>query len=369
MTLSIVHLLSSFGVGGQERVALDLATRQKAAGCRVATIALADGALRTAFDEAQIPTEVVEKRRGIDVTLPLRLARALRAFDADILHTHNPQPLIWGAPAARLVGAALVHTKHGANPGSERQLQLRRAAARLVDAYVAVSAVTADVARKNREVSEEKLWTIPNGIDLDRFARPPEEPAEVRRSLAVPEGAVLAITVGRLAPEKNQALMLRAIAPLLHEGAQLLLVGDGGERAALEAQRINLGPVGRYVHLLGIRNDTPRLLAASDVFLLSSRTEGLPLVIPEAMAARLPVISTSVGGIPSVILEGETGYLVPDGDEAALRACIVKLLDDPALRINLGARGHAIAHERYGLDRVVREYLAAYRYVSRRRGR
>lgn len=369
MTLSVVHLLSSFGVGGQERVALDLATQQKAAGCRVATIALAGGALRSAFDDAQIPTEVVEKRPGIDVTLPLRLARALRAFDADILHTHNPQPLIWGAPAARLVDAALVHTKHGANPGSSRQLAMRRAAARLADAYVAVSAVTAEVARRNHEVAEERLWTIPNGIDLTRFDRPAGERAEVRRELEIPDAAIVAITVARLAPEKNQALMVSAIAPLLSERVHLLLVGDGSERGALEAQRANLGAANRSVHLLGVRNDAPRLLAASDLFLLSSNTEGLPLVIPEAMAARLPVIATSVGGIPAVILEGETGYLVPAGDETALRSRIVKLVDDRALRINLGARGHAVAHERYGLERVVRDYLAVYRYVTRRRGR
>ncbi len=371
MTISVVHLLSSFGVGGQERVALDLATRQKGAGCRVAAVALADGPLRRLFEDALIPTEVVEKRHGVDLTLPLRLARVLRGFETDVVHTHNPQPLIWGAPAARLIDAALVHTKHGANPSSERQLQLRRAAARLADAYVAVSAVTAEVARQKREVAESKLWTIPNGIDLDRFTRPPDERSVVRAALGIAPDAVVAITVARLAPEKNQTLMIAAMAPLLAPKAQLVLVGDGSERAKLEQQRQALGERARFVHLLGVRNDTPSLLAASDLFLLSSTTEGLPLVIPEAMAARLPVVSTNVGGISTVIVEGESGYLVPPGDEAALRQRIVKLLDDRALRERLGERGHDLAMQRYGLERVVREYLAVYRYVlrGRRRGR
>ncbi len=367
MTISIVHLLSSFGIGGQERVALDLATRQKAAGCRVAAVGLADGALRRAFEDALISTDVIEKRPGIDVTLPLRLARALRGFESDVVHTHNPQALIWGAPAARLADAALVHTKHGANPSSARQLQLRRAAARFTDAYVAVSTVTAEVARQKREVAESKLWTIPNGIDLDRFTRPPGERAAVRQELGLPDDAVVAITVARLSPEKNQRLMLAAMAPVLSARAQLVIVGDGSERAALEQQRAGLGARARFVHLLGMRDDAPRLLAACDLFLLSSASEGLPLVIPEAMAARLPVVSTDVGGINTVVVEGETGYLVRAGDEGALRERIVKLLDDPALRRRLGARGHELAHQRYGLDRVVKEYLAIYRYVLRGR--
>lgn len=360
-------MLSSFGVGGQERVALDLATEQKRAGSRVAAIALADGGIRREFDDAQIPTEVIEKRRGIDLMLPLRLARALRGYDVDVVHTHNPQALIWGAPAARIIDAALVHTKHGANPSTERQLRLRRAAARLADAYVAVSSTTAEVARQKREVPESKLWTIPNGIDLSRFLRPPGEAAAVRRELAIPPTAAVVITVARLAPEKNQVLLIRAFAPLASAARQLVIVGDGSERAALEAERSRLGPSARYVHLLGVRNDAPRLLGAADLFVLSSSTEGLPLVIPEAMAAHLPVVSTAVGGIPGVLTEGETGLLTPSGDEVALRAAMVKLLDDPERRRKMGDAAARTARERYGLERVVKEYLAVYRYVLRSR--
>ena len=151
---SIVHVLSSYGVGGQERVALDLAIGQLARGHRVAVISLApapDGAMADEFREAGVTVDRVVKRGGLDATLVPRLALAFRRHRADIVHTHNPLALIYGAPAARLVGARVIHTKHGKNPGTRGLYALRRAAARLVHAFVAVSETTAEQARQQRD--------------------------------------------------------------------------------------------------------------------------------------------------------------------------------------------------------------------------
>src|SRR5687767_5545818 len=118
--MSIVHVLSSYGVGGQERVALDLAIGQKARGHRVGVISLApepDGAMAKEFADAGIEVDRVPKRGGLDPSLVPRLARVLRKWRAEVVHTHNPLPLIYGAPAARLAGARAIHTKHGVNPG------------------------------------------------------------------------------------------------------------------------------------------------------------------------------------------------------------------------------------------------------------
>jgi glycosyltransferase involved in cell wall biosynthesis len=172
---SIVHVLSSFGVGGQERVALDLAIGQKARGHKVSVVSLApgpDGAMADEFREHGIAVDRVPKKgEGLDATLVPRLVRAMRGLGAEVVHTHNPLPLIYGAPAARLSGAAAIHTKHGINPGGRGHRLLRRAAAQLTHAFVAVSDTTEKQAREQRDAPSTKILTIANGIRLDVFAR------------------------------------------------------------------------------------------------------------------------------------------------------------------------------------------------------
>lgn len=357
---SIVHVLSSYGVGGQERVALDLAIGQRARGHHVGVISLApppDGAMAEEFAQAGVAVGRVAKRGGLDPTLVPRLARELRRRGAEVVHTHNPLPLIYGAPAARLIGAAAIHTKHGANPANRRNLVLRRGAARLTHAFVAVSETTASQARAQRDVSLSKLHTIPNGIRLDRYAPDAEARAEIRVELGLGDAWVIG-TVGRLDAYKNQALLVRAIAPLLSSRVRLVIVGDGENRAEVEAAVAAL-PDPRWVVMTGRRMDVPRLIHAFDVFALSSKTEGLPLVVPEAMAAGLPIISTAVGGIPSVVDDGETGLLVPV-EQPALAAALVQLEADRERARAMGVRAREVALARYSHDRMVDAYLELY---------
>jgi glycosyltransferase involved in cell wall biosynthesis len=362
-------------MGGQERVALDLAAAQHALGYRVIAVSLAsttplpEGPLATDFRAHRIATETVEKRgAGIDATLPLRLARLFRRVGVEIVHTHNPQPLIYGAPAAKLAGARAVHTKHGANPGSSAQRALRRTAAHLCDAYVAVSDVTAEVARSHHEARADKLITIPNGVDLSRFHPDASARARVRSELGIPEDAWLVGTVGRLAPEKAQTLLIDAFAPMLSRERQLAIVGEGHERASLAATIAKLGERSAFVHLTGARRDVPEVLSAFDVFALTSSTEGLPLVIPEAMATGLPVVSTRVGGVPSVVEEGTTGLLVPAGDRAALAAALSRFDTDRSWAAGLGRAGRARALDRHSGESMARAYLELYERVRKLRG-
>ncbi len=357
---SIVHVLSSFGVGGQERVALDLAIGQRARGHEVGVISLApapDGPLVDEFAQAGVTAGRVAKRHGVDPTLVPRLALELRRRRADVVHTHNPLPLIYGAPAARLAGAAAIHTKHGINPGSRGQRWLRRGAAQLVHAFVAVSDTTAAQARAQHDTPEDRLHTIPNGIRLDRYAPDPEARAAVRAELGLGDAWVVG-TVGRIDAYKNQALLVRAMAPLLSPGVRLVIVGDGESRADLEAAVAAL-PEPRWVVLAGRRMDVPRIVHAFDVFALSSVSEGLPLVVPEAMSAGLPVVATGVGGLPGVIDEGETGLLVPV-DEPALAAALARLERDRERARAMGARAREVALARYSHDRMVDAYLELY---------
>jgi len=362
----VAHVLSSFGMGGQERVAFDLAVSQLRAGWRVTALSLApppDGPLAAEFAAAGAAVErVARPRPGVDPILIVRLARWLRAHRVDLVHTHNRMALIYGAPAGRLAGAAVVHTKHGNNPRGGTRLVAGNLAGRLVHAFVAVSEETAAFARRRREVDERRLSVITNGIELGRFHPEPAARERVRRELGIDAGAWVIGTVGRIAAEKNHARLLRAVAPLLGPKTRLIVAGDGPLLPSLKELAASLESSG-FTHLLGVRRDVPDVLNALDVFAMSSDTEGLPLVVLEAMATGLPVVSTSVGGIPNVIDEGKTGFLVPVDDEAALRARVAELGADPAASRAMGARARTAAVAQYSAERMQRDYLELYARV------
>ncbi len=372
--MHIVHVLSSMAIGGQERVALDLARGLIKRNHRVTAVSFVPGgALLDEFRREGAQVVELVKGGGVDVRLFSHLLAALRGLRADVVHTHNPQPLIYAAPTARLLGVrAVVHTKHGANPDSPRRVALRRVAARLCGAYVAVSDQTAQVAREVDRVQPPRLMVVHNGIDLSRFAPDVAVRAAVRAELGIPESAFVFGTVGRLSKEKAQGDLIAALGHLRalcgslsgrRQELRLVVVGDGSERERLEQLAGEVD--GQRVHLLGARSDVPRLLQALDVFCLSSVTEGLPLVIPEAMATGLPVVATAVGGVPSVVMEGETGFLVPVGEPQVMAERLARLLREPALRARLGEVGRCRALKRYDLSRMVDEYEGIYqRLVS-----
>ncbi|HTQ04130.1 MAG TPA: glycosyltransferase [Polyangiaceae bacterium] len=364
--LTVVHVLSSFGVGGQERMALELASWQKRRGHRVLAVSLApdgEGPLGELFRAAGIEAETVPKHAGVDASLPVRLATVLGGAGADIAHTHNPHAMIYGAPAAGLARCKSVHTKHGMNPDQTRRLWLRRTAATLVDAYVAVTPLLAQVAAERAECDPSRIHVVPNGIDVTRFKPDPEARARVRAELGIPSGAWLVGTVGRLAPEKDQALLIRAMAPLLDERRQLVVVGDGPERAALERARAETWRA-EFVHLIGARSDVAPYLAAMDAFVLSSRTEGLPLVLLEAMATGVPVVSTAVGGIPDLVESGVNGMLVPPEDERGLVRELVSLANQPTAGLKLGQAGREAVLRRYSLAQMAERYEEIYQQVT-----
>lgn len=346
-------------------MALDLAIGQKARGHDVGVISLAappDGAMADEFAAAGISVGRVVKRDGLDATLVPRLAAALRERHADVVHTHNPLPLIYGAPAARLAGAVAIHTKHGINPGSRGNRWLRRAAGSLVHEFVAVSATTAAQARIQNDVPPGKLRTIPNGIRLDRYAPDLEARAATRVELGLGDAWVVG-TVGRLDAVKNQAMLVRAMAPILSSRVRLVIIGEGDARADIEAAIAGL-PEPRWVVMAGRRMDVPRLIHAFDVFALSSSSEGLPLVVPEAMAAGLPIVTTGVGGLPDVVDDQVTGRVVPV-DAAALGAALAELEADRDKARDMGARARGEALRRFSYDRMVDAYLALYERHAR----
>ena len=364
MSLSIAHVLSSMHTGGAERIALLIVSRLVRRGHRVSLVSLEEppnGRLETELCEAGAHVVRVAKSPGrFDKALSVRLMSLFLRERFDVVHTHNPIPLIYAALPARLSGSRVVHTKHGPHPDTWQRLMLRRVGAASTHAFCPVSRATADFARELHEVRDHKVHVILNGTDLDRFQPDAVARAAMRDELGIPRDAWVTGTVGRMAKVKNQALLVRAMAPLLGPQARLVIVGDGDEATRTRELAAELG-VAEYCHFPGETRDVPRYVSGFDVFALSSDSEGLPLSLAEAMAAERPIVATSVGGVPKVVDDGETGLLVPKGDEAALRGALSRLATDRALAALMGRRGREVALVRYSADRMTDEYEALYR--------
>lgn len=366
--LTIAHVLGSFRIGGAEQIALDLAAAQRAAGHHVLAVGMGvepDGPRVAQFRARGIEVHLLPRRPGLDLGMIVKLATLFHERWVSIVHTHNQAPLIYAAPAGWLAGLPVCHTKHGEDPDQGARRWLRRAGGAFVGAFVAVSADTARDAVG--EVAARKIHVVPNGINLSRFAPDPQARRAIRAELGLRPDAWVVGTVGRLAPVKNQALLLQAAARSPAAADRIVIAGDGPEAQPLYALAAELGITDR-VTFLGERHDVPRILAALDVFALPSLSEGMPLSAIEAMASGLPVVAMAVGGVPAVVRGGETGLLVRSGDAAMLAAALGDLRADPALAARMGAAGKAAALSEYSAETMARRYMDHYKTLLAEQG-
>ena len=209
---------------------------------------------------------------------------------------------------------------------------------------------------------------IYNGVELAGFASSALERPAVRSEIGTESDAFVIVQVARLDYLKDHLTAIRTLARVVPEcpQVQLVLVGDGPERPRIEAEIARLG-VESHVRLLGLRRDVSRILAAADAFLLTSLSEGIPLTLIEAMAARLPVVSTGVGGVPEVVVADETGLLAAAGDDAALAKALLRLVSDPARRQQMGEAGSRRAHACFSEETMHAGYRDLYHSMTRAR--
>jgi glycosyltransferase involved in cell wall biosynthesis len=355
--MRIAEVVLSLDIGGQERLVLRMAQAFQERGHDVHVITLTGGGTLRG-ELGSIPVHDVVRGAGFDAGLYPRLWRLFRSLRPDVVHTHNAVPLEYAAPAARLARVPrTVHTKHGHIVYSKLSLQLARAATQFVDHFVAVSTDTAKTAEHNERPGQKRLAVIENGIPLGKFG--PDETVRnaIRDELGIPRDALVVGSVGRLVEEKDYPLLVRAMEPILGERVRLVIVGEGIVRADVEAA---ITPrIRDFVTLTGARRDVSRMLCAFDVYASSSRAEGLPLALAEAMASRLPIVATAVGGVPDIV-PADIGVLVPHGDPQALRAAIQRLIDDPEARSSMGEAARRYALGRFAEERMLDRYLALY---------
>jgi glycosyltransferase involved in cell wall biosynthesis len=317
------------------------------------------GDLRDAVEEAGarfIPLEHV--RRPIhpvrDLTGLAELVRLCRRERPEIVHANSSKAGVLGRLAASIVRVPVrLFTVHGwafaAYDGFASRAYLRgdRLVRPLTTRIICVGENERRIGIAARTCTPEQTVVIRNAVAID----------ETPRSRLDGTPPTIA-AIGRLRYPKDFPTLLEALARV-SEPFRAVIVGDGPDRSVLEEAIARRGLAGR-VELLGDRHDVADILAGSDLFLLSSRSEGLPMSILEAMAAGLPVVASDVGGVSEAVVDGETGLLVPAADADALAAALGRLLRDPDARRRLGERGHAVARERFDLERFHREHVELY---------
>ncbi len=263
----------------------------------------------------------------------MKLVRVLKENDIDILHCHAHKSTIYGALAGLFIPKLkIIAHVHGLGRSARLRRKLTNSLIyrRLNRILCVAQAVKQDLLKNNWLVPDSKITVLPNSIDYHLFADAPDSNGQIRKQSGLPDEAFVFAMIGRLDPTKGISYLIDAFVRVRAKSpsAHLVFVGRGASMSQYQKQVRELS-LSDSVHFLGYRKDIPALLKAMDAFVLASVREGMPRVILEAMAAGVPCIATAVGGIPEIITDDETGFLVKPGDSEALADAMSKIIDMP----------------------------------------
>ncbi|HJZ69893.1 MAG TPA: glycosyltransferase [Blastocatellia bacterium] len=360
----VLHLIDSFEIGGTERQAVELLKRLDRERYDVRLAVLRKGG--PFFNEIEPLFPVVPEfplNSFYDANAVKQLARlcALMLRERiDILHAHDFYSGFIGSAGARLVGVKVIACQRHLKLSNRRvHLGGTRAIHRLAHRILVNSQAIREKIVEHDTARAEKIVVINNGVEIAEPSAPARD--ELRCELGLASNVKLIGMVARLQEVKGHRFFIEAAARISRSGvdAHFVLVGDGPLRSEIEKQIDDLGITTR-VHLLGDRTDVARLVSAFDLLVLASLHEGLPNAVMEAMAAGVPVVATAVGGAKELILDGETGYLAPPSNAAALAERIAFALGDETERVRItnAARNHIAAS--FGMERMVESVERLY---------
>ena len=349
--------------GGQNQVLVTV-LGLRALGHRTVLVAHPTGELRRRAEEG-LDLIPLAPRAEMDLAAAWRLSRVLKQLKPDIVHAHDPHGVAMASIALsmstlpklpRLVASRRVDFHM-------RQSALSRWKYRQVDCFICASEAIREIVVSDG-IPRSRTVTVHEGIDLGRVAAAPR--AELHKELWLPHDAPLVGNVAALVPHKGQRHLVDAAALVLpkHPDARFIIAGEGESRAQLEHQ-IRQHHLEKHVILAGFRPDILSLHKAFDLFVMSSVTEGLGTSILDAMACGKPVVGTTAGGIPEVVVDEETGLLVPPRHPEPLAAAIIRLLSDQSLRERMGLAGLARVRERFSAETMVGNTLTVYQHVAR----
>jgi len=364
---TVCHVIHALGVGGAEML-VDVMLRQLSGEYR-GIVAVLDGVGEIGDQLAQdgFHVEHLHRAPGLDHSCSRRLADLVERENVTLLHAHQYTPFFQCLLGRGFTGRTPIlfteHGRHYPDHPSRKRTVFNRLMLKTQDQLIACGGAVRRALIDNEGLPEQRVDIVYNGVDLNTMGAAPTGAREnVRREFGIGAEEVLAVQIARLHELKDHDTAIRAIetARRAFPSLRLLLVGDGDQRSAIEASIAARG-LQEHVILAGTRRDVSSLLAAADMFLLTSISEGIPLTVIEAMAAHLPVVATAVGGVPEMVDEGVTGFLTNEGDDKTLAARIVRLASDPAERRTMGTAGRKKADRQFSLHSMMEAYRGLYR--------
>jgi sugar transferase (PEP-CTERM/EpsH1 system associated) len=367
----IAHVIFRLGTGGLENGVVNLINNLPDDQFRHAVICMTDYTdFRKRITNDQVQVYCLNKKPGKDFTVYFRLWLLLMKIQPDILHTRNLSALEAQLPGFFAGVKHRVHGEHGRDIDdvdgiNPRYLFLRRLFRPLIQRYIPMSLDLESWLLQQIKVPADKITQIYNGVDLNRFKPEHKKTRELLPiEFRLPHLKIIG-TVGRLDPVKNQITLIDAFihllntAPEVKNKVRLVLVGAGimQEKLLKLVQEAGLTP---WVWFAGERSDVAELMATLDIFVLPSINEGISNTILEAMATGLPVIASKVGGNPELVVDNETGFLVPKQDPSAIAHAIKHYLDNPELMTTHGQAGRSRCESMFSLQRMLADYERVY---------
>jgi glycosyltransferase involved in cell wall biosynthesis len=360
--IDLVFVNLNLGMGGIETLILEICKRldTKKFSPQVCVFEK-DGILQNEFEQAGIPVHALERKDGLDVTLPIRLALLLKKIRADIVHTHNHSVWLYGGIAARILNLPLVHTEHTSpDYNKEKWYKIERWLSYITDRITTVSNSVGKFMEERERIASDKITVIHNGIDTKIYSKYVDRDVK-RKELNLADSDRIIGNIARFFPNKDHACLLKAFKLVVEKipSAKLLIAGDGPLRNELLELTEELA-LTSTVKFLGNRRDIPELLRIFDVFALSSIKEGLPITLLEAMASSVPTVATDVDGNPELVVHNQTGYIVPARDPNSLADKIITLLMDKEKAKRMGEMGRARAEEEFSFEKMSAKYDVLY---------
>lgn len=357
----IAHVLHRLYLAGAEVLAADLARQLRNRYNFVFACLDEAGPLGQLLSDEGFVVEAMDRKPGVDFTCASHLRTFFKKHNVDLVHAHQYSPFFYAANARGFWGTALSrppilfteHGRHYPDFRSPKRVIANKFMVTRNDRVTAVGEFIKDALVKNEGIPAKRIEVIYNGIDPAKFdvalnADGDRMRAQVRERLRIEPDRPVILQVARLHPVKDHVTSIAAMGYVVRDvpDALLLLAGDGVERERILGAAESVG-VTKNIRLLGVRDDVPELMAATDVFVLSSLSEGVSVTLLEAMASAKPIAATEVGGNGEVVSHGATGLLSPRGNAKSLGKNLVTLLRNPKLCVQMGKAGR---------DRVVKQF-------------
>lgn len=366
----VMHVINSYSLAGAEKLVFDLVTKMDKDKFEVLVCSVGrrgdkiEQTIRTHLQQHGIKSLSLDKpphKRRLKAIW--KLHQYLQENHVIIVHTHCPSPDFYGKLAALLARIPLVfstiHNVQGYRAFNEKILK------NLTTKYVTISKTVRQYAASQLNIPLAKIEVIYNAIDMDRFTRTAVDCEVTLKELRIANGRKIITTIGRLTQQKGHLYLLEAAEAVVKEfpNVHFLIVGDEFAEPDLSGylrKKVEIKNMQDKILFTGVHTDIPEILSITDVFVLPSLWEGLPVALLEAMAAGVPVIATSVGSNPEVVVDGMNGFLIPPRNPQTLAQRIKELLGDPEKAKRIGAKGQRIIRKFFSIDRMVHEYEQLY---------